>query len=398
MFRAIGKIAMLSILSLALFAGTIGSLFWASGVPNNTPQGPNPMDLAYQVSIGLGDATPSINVIDMNRLSVVNSFPFREYEGIEEAHFIATSPDGKYLWTGFDLGDTTPQGGHVQVLNAATGEVVNEWNIGTGVGMTITRDRTHNGRDGDGSTRSPQDPHYLFHTSQTTQSISVFNVENQEYLGSIPAAGTIPHNMDTTPDGKTLWAAGYPGPTLMSFDVSGLPDSLPAGPATTLNIDGSLLHALLVHPNGKYLFVGSAAGGVHVVDINDPDNPVVVASNIGGTVGFPHNFEISPDRKYLLVGMIGGSDDLKAINVSTLDTDSPDMTSFTIDHSVPVNGTPSHQIYTPDGKHILHTSYRSYTGLSQGELVVINAGTFEVEKILPLAERPHGLAYAGDNR
>ncbi len=92
---------------------------------------------------------------------------------------------------------------------------------------------------------------------------------------------------------RTLWTTDAAGGNLRSFDISGLPGKLPTA-LDTIKIGGTL-HAVLVHPNGKYVFVGSAESGDNVVD--------VATKQIVATVpGLPHNYEISPDRKYLLSG------------------------------------------------------------------------------------------------
>ncbi len=56
----------------------------------------------------------------------------------------------------------------------------------------------------------------------------------------------------------------------------------------------------------------------------------------------------------------------------------------------------SHHIYDPTGKYILVTTYR--IGSSEGELLVLNAETNQVERILTMPARPHSLAYPGWNR
>lgn len=398
MFKMATKLRMIKLFlfTMVLFAAlAVGTTFFALGGPAQLPASTSPLDLAYIQGTGRGvmggEATPTVAVVDMKRLSVVNTFPERDLVGTEPGHYLAVSPDGKYIWNSQNI---SPTGGYVQVLDAATGEQINQWDVGAGVGMHMTRDRRQNGLDGQGSTRSPQDPHYLFVTSTETNSINVFDVENQTHLGAIPI-GSAPHVIDTTSDGNILWTTG-PGSTARAYDISGLPDTLPVTPIASVPVGGSL-HALLVHPNDKYVFVGSSTLGTNVIDTS---TNTIVATNIEGMVladDTPHNLEISPDANTLIIG----SEMIHFMDISTLNTASPDMSLITVAHELDMldqgPARASHQNYTRDGKHILVTTTRVNT-VRQGELLVLNADTLLIEKILPMPDNPHGIAYPGDNR
>ena len=230
-----------------------------------------PKNAAYIANV----KEPTLSVLDLDTMSVVDNLVFSDLAGKEQGHFLSVSPDGKYVWIAEDISDN---GGFVRVLDAATGSQVQRWDVGAGVANYITR----NGK-------------YLFTSSTKTKNINVFDVAAQKYLGDFPL-GAAPHVIDTSPDDKTLWTTDSAGGNLLSFDISGLPDKLPAAPQDKIKIGGTL-HALLMHPNGKYVFVGSDQSGDNVVD-------VATKAIVAKLPGKPHNYEISPDRKYLLSGEI----------------------------------------------------------------------------------------------
>lgn len=387
------KLTLLSILVVGFLTISLGSIFWASAMPNNLPQAPNPQDMAYISNIGAPDGNPAITVVDMKSMSIINSYPMFALAGQTQGHFISVSPDGKYIWIAENI---SPTDGYMQVLDAATGQQVKKWDVGAGVANHMTRDRSQGGLSGNGSTISPNEHHYVFATSEKDKSINVFDVEDQKYLGAIPA-GVTPHAIDSSPDGKTLWVAGYPTGNVLVYDISGLPNSVPTVPKATIAAGVGLLHPILVHPNGRYVFVGSiGANGVNVIDTK---TNAVVATNVGNITG-AHNYEISPDHKYLLVGDLADHH-LYFINIATLDTANPDMSALTLEKSFDATslGAPaiSHENYDPSGKHIMVTTYRAGPG-SQGELLVLNADTLALEKQMAIAQNPHGIAYPGDNR
>lgn len=225
-------------------------------------------NLAYIANV----TPPTISVVDLDNLTLLDSIVFRDLKEKQQGHFLSVSPDGKQVWIAEDISDN---GGYVQVVDLASGAVVQRWDVGAGVANYISRDGK-----------------YLFTSSTKTKNINVFDVANVKYLGDFPI-GAAPHVIDSSPDGRTLWTTDAAGGNLRSFDISGLPNKLPT-PLDTINIGGTL-HAVLVHPNGKYVFVGSDQSGDNVVD-------VASKSIVAKVPGKPHNYEISPDRKYLLSG------------------------------------------------------------------------------------------------
>jgi hypothetical protein len=251
---------------------------------------------------------PEITVVDMKNLSVVDNFSFYSIFGInQQSHWAAVTPDGEQIWNGESVTGGIPKNttgtigptnlGYVQVLDAATGVQLNRWDVGNGIGNRMSRD----GR-------------WFFSASNHTNSINVFDVVNRTYLGAVYMGENV-HVMDTNMDDTVLWATDMTNGNLLKYDISGLPGTLPqlVGslsiavqlPAADKwsNTTGGRLHALLVHPNGKYVFVGSNdRSGVNIVDAN---SMTLVQTKAGGIESAPHNFELSPDQKYLVVSYEG---------------------------------------------------------------------------------------------
>lgn len=389
--KSIFKKTIRNLILLAILTAAVGATSLVMASPDNNQIPPtNPLHLAYISNTG-ASAVPAIDVIDMDTMSLVNIFRFTDNQGLAQQHFVSVSPDGKYIWNAYANGN--PAGGTMRVIDAATGEVVKSWDVGSGVANHMTRDRKANGRDGDGSTRTPNQHHYVFSADAAGNNINVFDVEDQEYLGSFPVGAAV-HVIDTSPDGNTLWVGNMGGGAVLKFDISGLPDTLPVAPSATIPL-GGVVHPLLVHPNGKYVFAGNIVGpgGVNVIDTQ---TDTVVATNVGG-ISSAHNYEISPDNKYLLITNLANGH-LDFVNVETLDTANPDMTALTLEKTfdaspLGVTGA-SHVQYTKDGKHIMLTA----NGFGQGMLYVLNADTLELERQLTIEDSPHALAYPGDNR
>ena len=335
---------------------------------------------------------PTISVLDLANLTLLDSIVFRPLATKQQGHFLSVSPDGKNLWIGEDISD---KGGFVQVVDLRTGAVVQKWDVGAGVGNYISRD----GR-------------YVFTSSTKTKKINVFDVANVKYLGDFPI-GAAPHVFDSSPDGRVLWTTDAKGGNLRSFDISGLPDRLPT-PLDTIKIGGTL-HAVLVHPNGKYVFVGSDESGDNVVD-------VATKTIVARVPGKPHNYDISPDRKYLLSGendyatcdelkelgpALGGSKGplLRWVNIAALaSAGSPDLSAVKtekwLDAGTLGPANISHQMYDPTGKYVLVTTYRHKDASpnGEGELLIVNSASLKVERVLSLPARPHGIAIPGYGR
>lgn len=92
-----------------------------------------------------------------------------------------------------------------------------------------------------------------------------------------------------------------------------------AGRAYRLLITGAAagnLHALRIHPEGRYVFVGRGGtndqAGIYVVD-SEASPAAAIVKHIPAD---PHNFAISPDGNYLVAGESSGR--IRFIDISSL--------------------------------------------------------------------------------
>ncbi len=352
----------------------------------NQQGSPPKRNLAYIANV----MDPTVSVLDLDKLTISDNIVFPDLAGKQQGHFLSVSPDGKYVWIAEDI---SASGGYVQVLDLATRGVVKKWDVGAGVANYLTRDGK-----------------YLFTSSTKTNNINVFDVPNQQFLGDF-RLGAAPHVIDTSPDGRVLWTTDGAG-NLRSFDMSGLPEKLPR-PLDSIYIGGNL-HAVLAHPNGKYVFVGSADSGDNIVD-------VATKSIVAKVPGKPHNYEISPDRKYLLSGenefatcdelkdlgtALGNSTGplLRLVNIAALDSAKPDLSAIKTEKWLDAAGlgpaSISHQVYSPNGKQILVTTYlhKDVSAKGEGKLLIVDSSSLKVQSVLDLPTRPHAIAYPGHNR
>jgi len=333
---------------------------------------------------------PVVSVIDMDTKEVADSLVFQDLGGKEQGHFLSVSPDGRHLWIAEGI---APDSGNVQVVDLSTRQQVRRWEVGAGVGNHMTRDGK-----------------YVFTSSTKTNRINVFDAVNLRYLGDFPL-GAAPHVIESSPDGRILWTTDAGG-NLVAFDISGLPDRMPT--LADRIVIGGRLHALAVHPNGRYVFVGSDQSGDNVVDVA---SRTIVAK----IPGKPHNYEISPDGKYLLAGEIefsAGCDEpkdlgrvsatkgpmLRFVNIAALSAERRDLATVKTEKWLEAGGlTPSsisHHMYEPDGDYLLISLYL-HQGVSpkrEGALVFVDASTLEIKRVLHLPPRPHSIAVAGHQR
>ena len=96
---------------------------------------------------------------------------------------------------------------------------------------------------------------------------------------------------------------------------------------------------------------------------------------------------------------------MRFVNIAALDsTGSPDFSTLQTEKWLDASGLGpaaiSHQKYDSTGKYILVTTYRHKDASpnNEGELLVVNAASLKVERVISLPARPHGIAIAGHNR
>jgi DNA-binding beta-propeller fold protein YncE len=317
-------------------------------------------------------------------------------------------------------------------VDTESDEVVKTFNVGAAIGQHLSHDGN-----------------WLFSVSNNKGTvegesyngvINVFDAENQTWLGKINH-GSAPHVLDTSPDGETLWTTNAGGGKLIAYDISGLPTIIPQTPKIQIDVLAQLkekypdefkansvtLHALAIHPNGRHIIVGSFDGGLTtgggdvIVDIEEEQ----IVARIPGR---PHNYDISPDKKYLLSGESANPDceeaeylndhqhtgltgpivrlvDIDALSGATAQTEP----STEVDWSVikvaktidagDLGGTGgiNHQAYTPDGDYII-VAASGKTGGDNGRVLVVKASDLSLVKNLEVGKVPHGVVTPGYGR
>jgi hypothetical protein len=371
---------------------------------------------------------PSVTVVNLNTFSKENPVVYPVYfKGIEDkqqSHLIGVSKDGRFIWLSEDI---SKNGGYVQVVDALSFKVLKTWDVGAGVGVHIS----HDGRWGFFASEKTANPN-----------INVFDIQNQRYLGYIELGGW-PHNFDTNADGTRLYTTKYPTGTFYEYDISGLADiaagtttdqlgvKLPIAPLRSFESPGTSSHAVQIHPNGKYVIVGSYTAGPNgsVIGAQAFDSFLDLSGDsikeIARIPGGNHNYEISPDNKYFISSEWNAQDCneenylkalaafgdaklttplLRYIDISTLSTAAPDYSTIKVvgyldgkDLGYGPESPMSHQIFDPAGKYLFATTIQ-LGEKSKGELVVLDAKSWEVLKTIPIPASPHGLAVPGYGR
>jgi len=366
----------------------------------------------------------TISVIDLANLKVNRTIDLRDEapgNTSRQGHFIGVTPDGNYLMVSEALGTTE---GKVLFIDTRTDEVVKRFNVGAGIGLHLSRDGK-----------------WLFTISNgkgTVDGVSydnvinIFDVEKQEYLGKIDH-GSVPHVLDISWDGKTLYTTNHGGGKLVAYDITGLPSRLPTTPSWTFDVyqnlknsgaiaasvTGVTLHALVVHPNDKYVIVGSfdnpllTGGGDIIVDV--VNNRIVAR-----IPGRPHNYDISPDQRYLLSGESNSPDCeesaylhdhghtglegplVRIIDISELSSARPDFSKISVVHNIDsgaLGGTGgiNHQSYDRSGKYIIVAA--SGKDGSDGHVLIVDVlNNYKLIANLRVNLAPHGIVYPGYGR
>jgi len=368
----------------------------------------------------------TVSIIDLDARKVERTVDLTKEAGSDnlarQSHFIAITNDGKFLLIGEAYG--TPDG-KVLFVDAKTDEVVKTFDVGAGIGMHLS----HDGR-------------WLFSVStgkgtvdgvNYNDVINVFDVEKQEYLGKIDH-GSSPHVLETTQDNRTLYTTTDTGGKLAAYDITSLPQSIPQKPFWTFDvyqnlkdgghiesdITGVRLHAFAIHPNDRYVIVGSSdapllvGGGDIIVD--------VLANQIVARIpGRPHNYDISPDQQYLLSGESDHPDCeesaylddhghtgltgpiVRVIDISELQSDAPDYSKINVAHTIDagaLGGTQkiNHQAYDRSGRYILIAASGNKDG-TNGQLLIVDVqNSYKLLANLRVGLAPHGINRPGFGR
>ncbi|HEY5955230.1 MAG TPA: hypothetical protein VIV60_01705, partial [Polyangiaceae bacterium] len=364
------------------FAGAAGASLATAGA------GPKAnSELVYLINTGsastaLPDLLPGISVFKQNTNELVKTVTFSERKGVSVGHFASLSPDGSLLWLCNDLGNVTADKGEVDVYDTATLTIVKQFK---GLGCGVQNTRSHDGK-------------YVLTSSTLTSQINIFDALNLAWLGSIDVASA-PHVGDTSPNDKVYYTTNGGLGHALAFDISKLPTTIPTIPLLDVEVGGNL-HALRVHPNGKYLFVGaSGTTGTNVIDLA---SKTIIAQ----VPGAPHNYAISPDAKYLASSELtldaakGTGERLQIIDISTLDTATPDPAKLKQVYALPhANLGGSHQSWSSVTGKLWYTLY----GITdkKGQVWVLDTSMLPdmimVEKKIPIGDAPHGVVYTDRN-
>ena len=374
-----------------------------------------------------GSAT--VSVLDLDTRKVEKTIDLTKEAGsgnlAKQSHFIAVTNDGKFLLIGEGLG--TPDG-RILFVDTKTDRVVKKFNVGAGIGLHLS----HDGR-------------WLFSVSNGkgtvegvnySNVINVFDVDKQEYLGKIDH-GSNPHVLDTSWDGRTLYTTTAAGGELVAYDITNLPQTIPQKPfwtfdvfqklkddglVTSQDLIGNMLHALAVHPNDRYVIVGSfdfytepllTGGGDIIVD-------VLTDQIVARIPGRPHNYDISPDQRYLLCGEHYSPDceeeqylhDLghaeftgplvRVINIAELQSQEPDYRKIQVAYTIDAGalggtGPINHQTYDRSGQYIIVTA-SGKDGANGHTLIVDVRDGYKLVANLEVGLAPHGITYSGYTR
>lgn len=416
-------IAVLTVLAL-LIAFTAGSCASNAGTIDRTVFSDSNKPV-YVTNTG----SATISVIDLANKKVNRTIDLRKEtsgNNDKQSHFLGVTPDGKILVVGEAR---ATKDGRILFIDTQTDQVVKKFDVGAAIGLHLSRDGK-----------------WLFSVSNEkgdvngvnyNNVINIFDVEKQEYLGKIDL-GADPHVLDTSWDGKYLYTTTAVGGKLVAYDITGLPAKLPSTPFWTLDVLKDLkdsgaftanqdlskvhLHALTVHPNGKYVIVGSfdwyiaehlaVGGGDVIVDVS-------TGKIVTRVPGAPHNYDLSPDRRYLLSGE-GHAPDceedhylhelgysykgplVRIVDISELLSDTPDFKKIKVTGIIDGGQLAdalyvNHQIYDSSGRYILVTT-SGKNGKNGRTLIVDASDNYKLVANLEVGQHPHGLAFPGYGR
>lgn len=333
--------------TLATVAGTVSTVS-ATVLPK--------LAVGYVINTGgSGTKLPGFSIIDRATKTVTRTVRFTNLPGVRVNHFGNVTADGSELWlcsnraggvTGdVNVYDVAGFGNYSTLNDSNKGTLVKKsWNVGCGVQ----------------NVQSPDGRYVFVSSDQSPRGINVFDVKNKAFLGNIVNNNTAPHVGAVSADGKRYYTSTAGSFHAVGYDISGLPVTVPTDADKVLDLDLGYgnIHAIRLHPNGRYLFVGNntwpvpvgktSTSGVNVIDL-------VTKKIIANLPGRPHNFAISLDGKYLI------STESTAADCDITPGDPASLLQF-IDISTLLDATPD----PAKIKDILHYNHPGYGGSHAG--------------------------------
>jgi WD40 repeat protein len=324
-------------------------------------------DFAYIINT----KDPSLTVVSRATQDVVRTIEFPDRVGIESGHFGSLTADGRRLWLCTDLQNATSAGGAMEVYDTAGFNLIQRFETGCGVQSSLT----HDGR-------------FLFASSSKTNAINVYDVPGETLLGSFDI-GSAPHVGDFSPDGSIYYTSNANGGHVLGYDATVLPSTLPLPLIYDQQLGMLMVHAIRVHPNGRYLFAG-AGTSTQVIDL-------ATRAKVLDLPGAPHNIAISPDARLLAIGDYSNQR-LTLYDISTLSSATPDPAGITAVFTLPTpNYGIGHESWDPRTGKLWVTLIRTTPNDGRGLLLFVDTSSLPpvVEKTVQVGAAPHGILFPG---
>lgn len=357
---------------------------------------------------------PGVTLIDRASRSVIKTITFTDQPNKSIGHFANVTADGSELWlcSNYDGTDAAMNVydaaalQNVSSVNATNRSSLIKYSFPQGCGVQ--------------SVQSPDGKYLFASVDQGTKGVNVFDIKNHKFLGKIDNSNTAPHVGVVSADNKTYYTTTGGKHTVVAYDISGLPATVPsyAGKLFEIELGYGSLHALRLHPNGRYLFVGNntwpvpagtavSTSGTNVIDLT--------TKKIIATIpGRPHNFAISLDSKFLLVTELSSPDcevslpgdpgnRLQFIDISTLLDATPDASKIKdIYHFDTPGYGGSHASWDTFSGLLYYSVYdTSFDGwlftLDTSNLSGTAPGITQLGSKIKVGRAPHGVSFPGIN-
>ena len=382
-----------------------------------TPAPTAAQETGYVVDTGgSGTAVPGISLIDRAAKTVTKTVRFTNQVGTRIGHFANVTADGSELWGCSGQGAAT--GGVVNVYDTAAFKnfsTLNDSNKGSFIKASF------NVGCGVQNVQSPDGKYIFISADQSPKGVNVFDVKNHAYLGNITNGNTAPHVGAVSADGTKYYTTTAGSFHAVGYDISGLPAKVPtdANKILDVNLGYGSLHALRLHPNGKYLFVGNNTWPVPagVTTSTSGTNVIEIATQkiIATIPGRPHNYAISLDGKNLLSTELSSPDCevttpgdpgnlLQFIDISTLQTATPDASKIKAIYQFKTPGLGgSHASWDPTTGILYYSvidNVSSVGWLLKLDTSNLSAATPSVSQVgdkLQIGWAPHGVLFPGVN-